>query len=269
MSSFTLAPRFAQYLWQCCVEAGFRPKVSQQAVEAHSLISLVAAGFGVAVVPERIQTLAHPGVVHRPLHGTRAVADVMMIYRPDPSAVLATFLLGGARLPRKPAPVRGHRCRPRRNHSSTAVTRAHDSPKIPDRRHVAFGLTQDFFNRRLLQILCVIAKDFGAQRRAHAVALVAAGGRVVGDPVARDVEARRHPDVGVALHIIQKARQRRDAARPTDQATVQPHRHHPGMAGNAFGVEHVERILQVTQENWSPLLKPCGVAKRMSLASSV
>jgi DNA-binding transcriptional LysR family regulator len=84
--------RFAQYLWQCCVEAGFTPKVSQQAAEAYSLISLVAAGFGVAVVPERIQTLAHPGVVHRLLHGTRAVADVMMIYRPDPSAVLATFL---------------------------------------------------------------------------------------------------------------------------------------------------------------------------------
>jgi hypothetical protein len=47
---------------------------------------------------------------------------------------------------------------------------------------VASGLTQDFFNRRLLQIRCVIAKDFGAQRRAHAVALVAAGGRVMKPP---------------------------------------------------------------------------------------
>lgn len=84
--------RFAQYLWTCCVEAGFTPKISQQAVESYSLISLVAAGFGIALVPERVQSLSHPGVVYRKLHGTGPAADVMMLYRPDRSPVLETFL---------------------------------------------------------------------------------------------------------------------------------------------------------------------------------
>src|SRR5438477_294682 len=39
---------FAQYLRDCCVEAGFVPRISQQVVESYSLTSLVAAGLGVA-----------------------------------------------------------------------------------------------------------------------------------------------------------------------------------------------------------------------------
>jgi len=42
---------FAQYLRDCCVEAGFVPRISQQVVESYSLTSLVAAGLGVALVP--------------------------------------------------------------------------------------------------------------------------------------------------------------------------------------------------------------------------
>ncbi len=98
--------RFAQYLRDCCVGAGFRPRVSQQVVEAYSLTSLVAAGFGVALVPEGVQTLSRPGVVYRPLEGQALRADVQMAYRPDRGTVADCFI-GVAREFLKPPGAEG------------------------------------------------------------------------------------------------------------------------------------------------------------------
>jgi DNA-binding transcriptional LysR family regulator len=84
--------RFAQYLRDCCVEAGFLPRVSQQVVEAYSLTSLVAAGLGVALVPECVRTLSRPGVVYRPLEEPALRADVQMVYRPDRGGVAGRFI---------------------------------------------------------------------------------------------------------------------------------------------------------------------------------
>jgi DNA-binding transcriptional LysR family regulator len=84
--------RFAAYLRDACIAAGFTPRISQQVVEAHSLPSLVAAGFGIALVPESVTLLSRQGVLYRPLAEAPLVADVQMIRRPDHSAVTARFL---------------------------------------------------------------------------------------------------------------------------------------------------------------------------------
>ncbi len=52
---------------RACIDAGFTPEVVQEAKESHALISLVAAGFGVALVPEALSHLRMPGVAYRPL----------------------------------------------------------------------------------------------------------------------------------------------------------------------------------------------------------
>lgn len=67
---------FAKYLWQCCFEAGFAPRITHQAIESASLISLVAAGLGVAIIPEFVSKLAHQDVVYRPIAGSPIRADV-------------------------------------------------------------------------------------------------------------------------------------------------------------------------------------------------
>lgn len=84
--------RFAQYLRACCIEAGFLPRISQQVVESYSLTSLVAAGFGVALVPQCVQTLSRPGVIYRPLQEPEPRADVRMIYKPDRGSVAERFV---------------------------------------------------------------------------------------------------------------------------------------------------------------------------------
>ena len=83
---------FAVYLRQCCVEAGFIPRISQQVIESYSLTSLVAAGFGVALAPRSVSALSRPEVIYRDLVPPAPSADVSMVYQREPSPVLARFL---------------------------------------------------------------------------------------------------------------------------------------------------------------------------------
>lgn len=57
--------------WRCvleaCRKAGFRPKVRQSAERGYAIVSLVAGHCGVALLPEPLRALPHPGVVFRQL----------------------------------------------------------------------------------------------------------------------------------------------------------------------------------------------------------
>jgi DNA-binding transcriptional LysR family regulator len=83
---------FAQYLRDCCVDAGFMPRISQEVVEAYSLTSLVAAGFGVALAPRSISRLSRPEIVYRDLIEPAPSADVTMVHHRNPGPVLTRFL---------------------------------------------------------------------------------------------------------------------------------------------------------------------------------
>jgi DNA-binding transcriptional LysR family regulator len=50
-----------------CRDAGFRPSVRHEVAETSTLVTFVAAGLGVAIVPEPVGTLGVPGVEYRPL----------------------------------------------------------------------------------------------------------------------------------------------------------------------------------------------------------
>ncbi|WOS66765.1 LysR substrate-binding domain-containing protein [Sinorhizobium fredii] len=84
--------RFARYLHDCCVAAGFVPNITNEVVESYSLTSLVSAGLGVALVPECIRNLSRPGVVYRPLADPAPEADVYVLSRPNHGPVVASFL---------------------------------------------------------------------------------------------------------------------------------------------------------------------------------
>jgi len=50
-----------------CQRAGFSPRVEQEAIQMQTIVSLVAAGMGVALVPASLVNLRRTGVVYRPL----------------------------------------------------------------------------------------------------------------------------------------------------------------------------------------------------------
>lgn len=84
---------FAKYLWDCCLEAGFAPTITHEVVEAASLTSLVAAGLGIAIIPECVSRLAHAEVVYRPLSGKPIHADVHALWSKDRAGPLITNFL--------------------------------------------------------------------------------------------------------------------------------------------------------------------------------
>lgn len=67
-----LGPGLHRRIVAACAKAGFAPNVVQQAVQMDTIVSLVAAGLGVSVVPPALAEAGRPGVRFRPLHGRGA-----------------------------------------------------------------------------------------------------------------------------------------------------------------------------------------------------
>jgi DNA-binding transcriptional LysR family regulator len=58
-------PGASQIMLRACAEAGFRPRTLQVAERGHTILSLVAAGCGVALLPEPLSALPHTNVIFR------------------------------------------------------------------------------------------------------------------------------------------------------------------------------------------------------------
>jgi DNA-binding transcriptional LysR family regulator len=82
-----------------CRAAGFTPQVAQEAVQMTTIVSLVAAGLGVALVPQSLRHMRRTGVVYRPLAPRGASMEMGLAWRADePSRAVATFVAAvGAR----------------------------------------------------------------------------------------------------------------------------------------------------------------------------
>jgi DNA-binding transcriptional LysR family regulator len=76
-----------------CHQAGFSPKVVQEAVQIPTVLGLVSAGMGVTLVPASIKKLQFAGVVYRDLAQLDRITELAMAYRrDDESPVLQSFL---------------------------------------------------------------------------------------------------------------------------------------------------------------------------------
>ena len=76
-----------------CTEAGFRPKVRQEAAWISTVLSLVAGGIGISVLPANVQNLQRSGVVYRSIQGQSPVLKIVAVWRSDNvSVILKNFL---------------------------------------------------------------------------------------------------------------------------------------------------------------------------------
>ena len=75
-----------------CAQAGFTPRIGATAAQITTLVSLVAAERGIAIVPGFTATLQRPGVVYVPLAGTRAVEQIVSWNEPFASACVERFV---------------------------------------------------------------------------------------------------------------------------------------------------------------------------------
>lgn len=73
--------------------AGFAPSIGQEAIQMQTIVSLVAAGLGVAVVPASLRNLGRKGVVYRVPAGRPVQVEVGLAWRQDdPSPALQRFV---------------------------------------------------------------------------------------------------------------------------------------------------------------------------------
>ena len=62
-----LAPGLYDIIMGCYGAAGLTPRIGQEAIQMQTIVSLVSAGMGVALVPHSLRHLRRTGVVYRPL----------------------------------------------------------------------------------------------------------------------------------------------------------------------------------------------------------
>ena len=79
-----------------CQTAGFTPRATEVA-ETSTLVSFVAAGLGVALVPESVQHLRITGAVYRPLAGTSPTVELAVATRRDETSPAVRQVLTVAR----------------------------------------------------------------------------------------------------------------------------------------------------------------------------
>jgi DNA-binding transcriptional LysR family regulator len=84
-------PAFFDHLIALCRAAGFSPRIAQEAPQL-DLVSLVAAGFGVAILPESLRVLGRRQVALRPIVGD-PMTELLAVWRTsDRSPAVARFL---------------------------------------------------------------------------------------------------------------------------------------------------------------------------------
>jgi DNA-binding transcriptional LysR family regulator len=88
-----MGPVFYEQIITICQQAGFRPKVAQEAVQMQTIIGLVAAGLGIAIVPASLQNFHRSGVIYRPLQEQIPKTGLYLAWRQhDSSPVISAFL---------------------------------------------------------------------------------------------------------------------------------------------------------------------------------
>jgi DNA-binding transcriptional LysR family regulator len=87
------APGLHNQIVALCSAAGFNPAIAQEAAEISTIVSLVSAGLGVAIVPASVRNLQRERVTYHPLRPANAMTEMALAYeKNNRSLVLRTFL---------------------------------------------------------------------------------------------------------------------------------------------------------------------------------
>jgi DNA-binding transcriptional LysR family regulator len=88
-----VAPGFYDQFVSLCAQAGFFPHIVQEARTTQTIVSLVAVGMGVSIVPASLRSLQRSGVVYRALEGPAPTTELAVIWRlGDENPALHRFL---------------------------------------------------------------------------------------------------------------------------------------------------------------------------------
>jgi DNA-binding transcriptional LysR family regulator len=87
-----LGPGFYDQVYRLCLQSGFSPRVVQEAIQMQTIVALVKAGLGVALVPQSIAKWSDNGVLYKRIRGSPTVELALAWRRGDSSPVLRSFV---------------------------------------------------------------------------------------------------------------------------------------------------------------------------------
>lgn len=88
-----IAPALYDAILGCFTAAGLTPEIGQQAIQMQTIVSLVSAGMGMALVPQSVSRLRRTGVDYRALLDATPLVETGCAWRRDnASSVLQGFL---------------------------------------------------------------------------------------------------------------------------------------------------------------------------------
>lgn len=88
-----IAPGLHDAILACFHEAGLTPRIAQEAIQMQTIVGLVSAGMGIALVPQSVSNLRRPGVEYRALAGKPPLVETGLAWRRDNTQpVLHAFL---------------------------------------------------------------------------------------------------------------------------------------------------------------------------------
>jgi DNA-binding transcriptional LysR family regulator len=88
-----LAPGLYDIIMGCYGAAALTPHIGQEAIQMQTIVSLVSAEMGVALVPRSVRHLRRTGVVYRPLLDPGPIVETGLVWRTaEVSPVLAGFI---------------------------------------------------------------------------------------------------------------------------------------------------------------------------------
>ena len=88
-----IAPAFYDVILGCFQSAGVTPEIGQEAIQMQTIIGLVSAGMGIALVPQSVSNLKRPGVEYFDLAQPSPLIETGVAWKKDNhSPVLQAFI---------------------------------------------------------------------------------------------------------------------------------------------------------------------------------
>ncbi|GGE41014.1 hypothetical protein GCM10007276_18010 [Agaricicola taiwanensis] len=84
---------FQEHVAGYCNRAGFKPRVVFEAQHTYSILTMVAAGVGIAILPEWASRTSHPEIIFSPLNQIPALVDLALAWVAEtPSNPMQAFI---------------------------------------------------------------------------------------------------------------------------------------------------------------------------------
>ena len=100
-----ISPAFHDTILACFRDAGVTPHIGQEAIQMQTIVGLVSAGMGMALVPQSVSNLKRPGVEYRPLSDAAPLIETGLAWRRDNVSPVLQALLALLRDPAAPITI--------------------------------------------------------------------------------------------------------------------------------------------------------------------